>query len=115
MAGKFQQDVDEILKCSICLEQIKQPKMLNCQHSFCFKPCLENMAKSSKDSHSVKCPECRGEHFYTVLSDIPDNLHLKKLLEAREDLSKKTSNDGMYITAWLQKKNNNSRCILGTK
>ena len=28
------------LKCSICLEFLKNPRTLNCQHSFCTK-CLE--------------------------------------------------------------------------
>ena len=45
MVTKFQAEVDKLLECSVCLEEFKQPKMLKCQHSFCFNPCLKNMSK----------------------------------------------------------------------
>ena len=47
------------LECTICLETIKEPKMLTCQHTYC-RECLENLVK--KDGRCavvIICPECR--------------------------------------------------------
>ena len=80
------QDFDKLLECSICLEQIKSPKMLPCQHSFCLEPCLENFFKSNpleRGMHTVKCPLCRQSSRYFFVTEIPDDLKLKTLLEIR--------------------------------
>ncbi|PIO69616.1 zinc finger, C3HC4 type [Teladorsagia circumcincta] len=37
----------------------RQPKLLPCQHTFCY-PCLESCADSLH--RTLKCPECRAEH-----------------------------------------------------
>ena len=44
--------IEKILECPICLEQIKNPKMLPCQHSFCLKNCLENLVDGSSSTKS---------------------------------------------------------------
>ena len=82
------QDFDKLLECSICLEQIKSPKMLPCQHSFCLEPCLKNFFQSNRDPlerrmHTVKCPLCRQSSRYFFVTEIPDDLKLKTLLEIR--------------------------------
>ena len=38
--GKFQQQLDDQLTCSVCLDQYTNPKTLTCLHSFCLK-CIE--------------------------------------------------------------------------
>ena len=96
-AKQLQEDLDKFLECPICLEQIKQPKMLRCQHSFCMKPCLENMMKelmppSVKKKFLVTCPICSDIHCIynynlgriSALSTIPDNLQMKNLLDIRQ-------------------------------
>ena len=81
------QDFDKLLECSICLEQIKSPKMLPCQHSFCLEPCLESLFQSNRDPlegmNTVECPLCRQSSRYFFATDIPDDLKLKTLLEIR--------------------------------
>ena len=80
------QDFDKLLECSICLEQIKSPKMLPCQHSFCLEPCLEKFFQSNileRGLHTVKCPLCRQSSRYFFVTEIPDDLKLKTLLEIR--------------------------------
>ena len=105
MATKFHQDVDKLLECSVCLEQIKQPKMLTCQHTFCLDPCLIRMTKrnnSKRNKFTVECPICREECSMAAgngsidniwwktraLNKLPDNLYLKNLLDIRKDQSK---------------------------
>ncbi|XP_028401629.1 tripartite motif-containing protein 45-like [Dendronephthya gigantea] len=58
---------EEHLTCSVCLEQLKDPKVLPCLHSFCHK-CIVNIAKKGK-SNNINCPECRK----LVQLDNPDN------------------------------------------
>ena len=48
---------EEHLTCSVCLEQLKDPKVLPCLHSFCHG-CIVNIAKKEK-SNNINCPECR--------------------------------------------------------
>ena len=49
--------VEEHLTCSVCLEQLKDPKVLPCLHSFCHE-CIVNLAKKAK-SNNINCPDCR--------------------------------------------------------
>ena len=37
--------IEELLKCTICLEQFNNPKMLPCQHTFC-ENCLQNLVEN---------------------------------------------------------------------
>ncbi|XP_070551877.1 tripartite motif-containing protein 3-like [Ptychodera flava] len=47
----------DILRCSVCLEFFKEPRLLPCGHSFCFT-CLSNIA--TEDGRSLKCALCRS-------------------------------------------------------
>ena len=95
-AETFQKGVDQLLECPICLNQIKNPKVLPCQHSFCFDPCLKQMARkiaiagnrqsALKYKYTMSCPICRRKSSVEDLNDFADNLTLKNLLEIRGDL-----------------------------
>ena len=69
---------DYSLRCSVCLDDFKDPKVLPCCHTFC-KLCLENIS-SLKDKRqvtttvkqavkeeeiSIICPQCRAQHKIT--------------------------------------------------
>ena len=88
-------DVDKLLECPICLEQLKRPKMLKCQHTFCFDPCLQKMAKiiARKKKYQLECAICREKCAVEELSDFADNLYLKNLLEIRNNPPKPIPND----------------------
>ncbi|XP_038052389.1 E3 ubiquitin-protein ligase TRIM71-like [Patiria miniata] len=47
------------LECPICCCRFKDPKILDCLHSFCLK-CLEEMMSKHK-SEEITCPVCRRE------------------------------------------------------
>ena len=113
MTTKFHQDVDKLLECSVCLEQIKQPKMLPCQHTFCLDPCLIQITEkdnSKRNKFTVGCPICRKKCSLGAGSDsidsiifwkthalnkLPDNLHLKNLLDIRKSQAKSDETTGV--------------------
>ncbi|KAJ8032657.1 E3 ubiquitin-protein ligase TRIM56 [Holothuria leucospilota] len=49
---------DKFCLCSVCLEQLKEPKLLPCLHRYC-KDCLNSIIQGTYDV--IKCPECRQE------------------------------------------------------
>lgn len=51
----LQNNLEELLKCSICTDIFYEPITLLCQHSFC-KKCLDN-------SNTNKCPYCNLKIF----------------------------------------------------
>ena len=85
-AKRLQDDVDKLLECPVCLDQIKQPKMLPCQHSICFDPCLQNLVVTeyANGKKKIKCAICCKLFVRESLDTIPDNFLMKNLLEIRQ-------------------------------
>ena len=67
-AGDTVQKAREELVCSICIETLREPRTLTCQHTFC-TACLKELGARSprarRRTHSgvpevtIACPECR--------------------------------------------------------
>ena len=49
--------LDDLLECSICCEQLVDPKKLPCDHTFCAK-CVAQMTTDGW----ITCPDCRTVH-----------------------------------------------------
>ncbi|KAK7486453.1 hypothetical protein BaRGS_00022254 [Batillaria attramentaria] len=78
--------VADNFSCSLCLEQFKNPKFLDCHHSFC-EGCLVSLARNSAGPSQVACPECRK---VTQLprggvSQLQTNFYITRLLDANAD------------------------------
>ena len=59
MASGVEKKLVRHLECAICLERLKEPKVLSCQHTYC-KRCLERLVTTSgRGKYEVTCPECR--------------------------------------------------------
>ena len=52
--------VRSLLECPVCLCVYKDPRLLPCHHTFCAKPCVENLINTS--TNTLSCPLCRLEH-----------------------------------------------------
>ena len=83
--ASFQASVDlyDMLECAICNERMSEPKVLQCQHTFCTH-CLEAWSQHApaRPILQVVCPTCR---FPTMLNHVginslPSDLKIKKLL-----------------------------------
>ncbi|XP_050403664.1 E3 ubiquitin-protein ligase TRIM56-like [Patella vulgata] len=46
--------------CSICLNDFKQPKIIDCDHTFCFT-CLEDYTNKVSSNNRFPCPLCRHD------------------------------------------------------
>ena len=71
----------DYLDCGICLERLKKPKFLNCEHSYC-EACL--IGCTPADANKVVCPKCATEtpfpdHDIGVAS-IPTNPFIEDIL-----------------------------------
>ena len=52
--------VRRLVECPICFDTFTNPKELDCQHTFCEKPCLDKLVNSK--TNTLKCPLCRVVH-----------------------------------------------------
>ena len=53
-------ELDEQLRCSVCLDLYTRPKTLTCLHSFCLK-CIEQLPKQKVNTHTL----CIGVNWNT--------------------------------------------------
>ncbi|XP_038054654.1 E3 ubiquitin-protein ligase TRIM56-like [Patiria miniata] len=71
------------LECSICTNRFRQPKLLDCLHSFCLQ-CLQDL-RQSQDLSGTKltCPLCRRETMLkgSGVADLPNNFAFSALVE----------------------------------
>ena len=66
------------LECGICHERYKQPKILNCSHSFC-ETCLDEYWDTTcRRTPMIPCPVCRREILIpsTGIQGLQTNFHL---------------------------------------
>ncbi|XP_060070048.1 E3 ubiquitin-protein ligase TRIM45-like isoform X2 [Ylistrum balloti] len=96
--GKLAQEInDEFLTCKICLEGFKNPKCLDCLHTFC-EQCIDNHIMSEctykkySDYREFTCPLCRKRTQLPLggVKKLPDNFLVSSLGEvvARQKPSK---------------------------
>jgi hypothetical protein len=71
----FEQDINEYLKCQICNNKLKDPKLLPCGESICER-CIPVETFDSKK----QCILCHEEHIIPV-SGLPSNKSLERILE----------------------------------
>ena len=75
----------DMTECSICTELFTDPRVLPCQHTFCFT-CLVNYGKDRQPGNRVPCPLCRK--MFTIpddgLSGMQKSFLMEKLLSARK-------------------------------
>ncbi|GFY68493.1 RING finger protein nhl-1 [Trichonephila inaurata madagascariensis] len=80
--------MDQLLKCSVCSDRFRNPKLLPCNHTFCAEPCLSRSVEKGKQV--IKCPECSSEHRMPIKGGVqgfPNNVTLGRFLELRQQVS----------------------------
>ena len=92
----FFDEVKKEVECSVCQEQfneIKEPKMLKCLHTFC-KTCLERWLQQQREE-KLSCPTCRHitECPNNDINSLRSNLFCKHLVEIVEAYSERGQED----------------------
>ena len=54
----LQEILQDIITCSICVEEANDPRPLTCQHTFCLQ-CLKKYIEIKKRQDEIECPVCR--------------------------------------------------------
>ena len=82
-------NLGDILICAICLDQLWEPRILNCGHHFC-NGCLTSLSNKADIRRCITCPTCRRATFSTV-SDLPRSIIVEQIQLARVGGSSKVS------------------------
>lgn len=56
--ANFLGSLAELLECAVCKEELTDPRILSCHHSFCLR-CIEAIIKNSSRATRIQCPTCR--------------------------------------------------------
>ncbi|CAH1790768.1 unnamed protein product, partial [Owenia fusiformis] len=75
-------DFSDILECKICLKTLEDPKVLQCQHSFCLT-CLKALVEKKKPAKQIPCPVCREIWDITIIGpqDLRTSFLVNKLMD----------------------------------
>ncbi|XP_071855589.1 uncharacterized protein [Apostichopus japonicus] len=76
------QDMEKnFFRCSVCLDQLKDPKLLPCLHRYC-SDCLKVVMQIS-DTETFKCPMCNQHHAIPAngVDGFKTDFHMKSMLE----------------------------------
>ncbi|CAF1325565.1 unnamed protein product [Rotaria magnacalcarata] len=78
-------NLDDILQCPICLEIFYDPKVLDCQHTFCAN-CLKVHLSSPNTSqivNAIDCPICRRRSnlINNSIDSLPGNYIVRDIIE----------------------------------
>ena len=49
------------LTCTVCLERLRDPRLLPCLHAYC-KRCLDRILHKLREKKNIVCPQCRSSH-----------------------------------------------------
>ena len=83
--------LEDQLTCAICLDDLKDPKMLQCFHVYC-KDCLQRLVVQDQQGQlSLSCPTCRQSTVLpqaTGVSGLQSAFHVHHLLEIKDALEK---------------------------
>ena len=81
--------VADQLTCAICLEDYKDPKLLQCFHVYC-KECLERLVLRDQQGLSLRCPSCRRSTLLppNSVSGLQPAFLIHHLFEIRDTLVK---------------------------
>ena len=91
VAEKAIKKLEDQLTCAICLDDLKDPKLLQCFHVYC-KACLQRVVVQDQQGQvSLRCPTCRQTTLLPPGSDasaLQSAFHVYHLSEIKDALEK---------------------------
>ena len=86
-----EQRLRQLVKCAICFDTCKDPRILPCLHSFCF-PCVKEYGRDAHEGDGLVCPLCKAE--FQVPKGGLDELKKHFFLQELIDISRMSSEQG---------------------
>ena len=91
MAEDLLKKVEEGLNCSICLDTYKDPKLLQCFHTYC-RVCLESLVfRDQLGQLHLTCPACHQVMSFPAdkgVEGLQPAFHINHLLEIQDSVRK---------------------------
>ena len=108
IAGVNLEEISKHLKCSLCSQLIRNPKLLPCLHSFC-QTCIQEKAKPS--AKGFCCPECDTEVRFrrAEAEKLQTNFFIDNMLDVA--LIKSEGRNPVLCTSCDLKASATSRCV----
>lgn len=80
--NSMKSSITEQLECAICHDTLREPRDLDCSHTFC-RECLVQYARSMKFKGAMLCPMCRKTTPIPVggISALKSNILLRNLID----------------------------------
>ena len=75
-------EVGSLTDCTICMEEISDPRFLPCHHTFCLS-CIDNL-RLSHQNREAPCPLCRSP-FNESAADLRINVYVEELVSLTRD------------------------------
>jgi len=74
---------DDLLQCPICLDILHDPKVLDCQHTFCANCLKIHLASSEHAQNYINCPTCRTRSnlINNSIDSLPGNYIVRDIIE----------------------------------
>ena len=100
--GQVKQILEKEVTCALCLDLLKQPKKLPCDHVYC-RDCLRSLALRSLNA-TISCPECR------TITQVPGNdvnnfptaFRINRLIEAFQQVQIRVETDSPNVSEMCQ-------------
>jgi hypothetical protein len=73
-------NIEENLQCPLCIDRLRDPRALPCQHVFCCT-CLKSIPSSNIPYPTIACPLCRRTFPYNGADQFPVSYIHRQLLE----------------------------------
>uniref|UniRef100_A0A8C8S8U5 RING-type E3 ubiquitin transferase n=1 Tax=Pelusios castaneus TaxID=367368 RepID=A0A8C8S8U5_9SAUR len=86
-----QDDLQDEVSCSICLEYLKDPVTIDCGHNFCCM-CISDYCERWSTAGAALCPQCRAGF---LQSTFRPNRQLANIVEGFEQLALQTDKEPM--------------------
>ncbi|XP_033626273.1 tripartite motif-containing protein 2-like [Asterias rubens] len=86
MAASSFEPLARELECGVCLESLRDPKILDCSHTFC-KLCIDSLVDT--EDKKIKCPMCMGTTDIPSggVGDLKANLLARSMVEAMSSMN----------------------------